>query len=76
MRTMNNSQALKFFKSSKFLIKKHNSYLEKLCIFTWCLKGKVQQATNEIKQNLTKDNSNFFEAHLMLALDSLKEKKL
>ena len=69
----NNSQALKFFKSSKFLIKRHNSYLENY-IYTLVLEGKVQYATNEIKKNLTKDNSNFFEAHLILALDSLKKK--
>jgi len=69
----NNSQALKFFKSSKNLIKHHNSYLKNY-IYTLVLEGKVQQATNEIKQNLTKDNSNFFESHLMLALDGLKKK--
>jgi tetratricopeptide (TPR) repeat protein len=68
-----NSQALKFFKSSKYLIKKHNSYLENY-VNTLVLEGRVQQATNEIKHNLTKDNSNFFEAHLVLALDSLKKK--
>ena len=66
-----NSQALKFFRSSKNLIKQHNSYLENY-IFALVLEGKVQQATIEIKQNLTEDNSNFFEAHLILALDSLK----
>ena len=38
------------------------------------LEGKVQQATNEIKKNLTENNSNFFEANLILALDSLKKK--
>ncbi|MDC0328995.1 hypothetical protein OAN08_05615, partial [Candidatus Pelagibacter sp.] len=68
-----NSQALKFFKSSKYLIKKHNSYLENY-VNTLVLEGRVQQAKNEIKHNLTKDNSNFFEAHLVLALDSLKKK--
>jgi Flp pilus assembly protein TadD len=68
-----NSKALKFFKSSKYLIKKHNSYLEKY-VYTLVLEGKVHQATNEIKQNLTEDNSNFFEAHLILALNSLKKK--
>ena len=68
-----NSQALKFFQSSKPLIKQHNSYLEKY-INTLVLEGKVQQATSNIKQNLTKNNSNFFEAHLVLALDSLKRK--
>ena len=69
----NNSQALKFFRSSKHLIKQHNSYLESY-IYTLVLEGKVQQATNEIKQNLTEDNSNFFEAHLLLAADSLIRK--
>ena len=68
-----NSQALKFFKSSKFLIKQHNSYLESF-MYTLVLEGKVKQATSEIKRNLTEDNSNFFEAHLLLALDSLKRK--
>jgi len=68
-----NSEALKFFKSSKFLIKKHSSYLERY-VYSLVLEGKVQQATNEIKLNSTKNNSNFFEAHLILALDSLKKK--
>ena len=69
-----NSEALKFFETSKFLIKQHNSYLERY-IYSLVLEGKVQRATNEIKKNLTDDNSNFFEVHLMLALDSLKKKK-
>ena len=68
-----NSEALKFFQSSKFLIKKHNSYLQKY-VYSLVIEGKVQQATSEIKQNLTENNSNFFEAHLILALDSLKKK--
>ena len=68
-----NSQALKFFKSSKYLIKSHNSYLSNY-INILVLEGNIQQAINEIKQNLTEDNSNFFEAHLILALDSLKRK--
>jgi tetratricopeptide (TPR) repeat protein len=68
-----NSQALKFFKSSKSLIKEHDSYLENY-VHTLVLEGKIQKATSEIKQNLTEGNSNFFEAHLVLALDSLKRK--
>ncbi len=69
----NNSEALKFFQSSKSLIKQHNSYLESY-INTLVLEGKVQQAISGIKQNSTEDNSNFFEAHIVLALDSLKRK--
>ena len=68
----NNSEALKFFRSSKFLIKQHDSYLKRY-IYSLTLEGKVQEAANEIKQNLSEDNSNFFEAHLLLALDSLKK---
>ena len=68
-----NTQALKFFKLSKSLIKQHDSYLENY-VYTLVLEGKVQQATSEIKQNLAEANSNFFEAHLVLALDSIKRK--
>jgi tetratricopeptide (TPR) repeat protein len=68
-----NSQALKFFRSSKQLIKKHNLYLENY-IYTLVLEGRVQKAISEIKQNLTVNNSNFFEAHLVLAIESLKKK--
>ena len=68
-----NSNALKFFKSSKYLIKQHNFYLENY-INALVTEGRVQQATSEIRQNLLNDNSNFFEAHLILALDSLKKK--
>lgn len=68
-----NSQALKFFKSSKFLIKKHDRYLERY-IYSLVLDGNIYQATNEIKQNFTENNSKFFESHLLLALESLKKK--
>jgi len=68
-----NSKALRFFQSSKFLIKKHNSYLEKY-VYALVIEGKVQQAISEIKQNLIENNSHFFEAHLVLALNSLKKK--
>ncbi len=69
----NNSEALKFFQLSKLLIKKHNPYLKKY-VYSLVLEGRVQKASNEIKKNLTKNNSNFFEAHLLLALDALKKK--
>ena len=67
-----NFKALNFFRSSKFLIKEHNFYLKNY-IYSLILEGKVQEATREIKKNTTKDNSIFFEAHLILTLDSLKK---
>ena len=55
-----NSEALKFFKASKFLIKQHNSYLEKY-IYSLVLEGKIQHATNEIKQILSaRDIAEYF----------------
>ena len=68
-----NSEALKFFKSSKYLIKRHNPYLKRY-IYTLVLEERVPQAINEIKNNLTENNSNFFEVYLILALDSLRKK--
>ena len=68
-----NLKALKFFKSSRFLIKNNELYLKRY-VYSLVLEGKIQWATNEIKQNLTDSNSNFFEFHLMLALESLKKK--
>ena len=68
-----NSQALEFFKYSKLLIKEHNTYLERY-IYSLVLEGKVHQAANEIKQNSTENNSKFFDAYLILALENLKKK--
>ena len=68
-----NSEALKYFQTSKFLIKRHNSYLKKY-VYSLVLEGKVQQAASEIKKNSTQGNSSFFEAHLVMALESLKKK--
>ena len=71
----NNSVALDFFNSSKILINKHEPYLEKLVI-TLVLEDKVLQAINLIKINNTKNNSQFFEAYILLALDSLKKNNI
>ena len=69
----NNSEALKFFSSSKILLNQHDLYLKKY-FYSLVLEGKVTQATNLIKQNQAKENANFFEAHLVIVLDNLKKK--
>ena len=66
-----NSKALKFFNSSKNLIKDHDPYLKKY-VKTLVLEQKVSEAIIVIKKNKNKSNSNFFDAHLLLILDSLK----
>jgi len=67
-----NSEALSYFNSSKILINQHDPYLEKL-VMSLILEDKVTQAINFVKANSKKNNSNFFEAYILLALDSLKK---
>ena len=68
-----NSQALDFFNSSKILLNRHEPYLEKL-VMSLVLEDKVIQAINLLKTN--EDNSKFFEAYILLALDSLKKNNI
>ena len=70
-----NTKALNFFNSSKILTNQHDPYLEKL-VMSLVLEGKVSQAINIIKINSKKKNTDFFEAHVLLALDNLKKNKL
>tara|TARA_Y100000992_G_C21271067_1_gene496877 strand:+ start:899 stop:2584 length:1686 start_codon:yes stop_codon:yes gene_type:complete len=67
----NNFEALNYFDSSKILLKQHDPYLEKF-IMTLVLEGKVAKAVNILKTSGKKQNSNFFEAYILLTLDSLK----
>jgi len=67
-----NVDALKFFKSSKSLINKHNPYLKQY-IFSLILDGKVKTAIKELKSNENKKNSDFFEAYLLLIIDSINK---
>ena len=70
-----NSKALDFFSSSKILINKHDPYLKRY-IYSLVLENKIIQAINEIKRNKGKNNSNFFDAYLLLIVDSLKKNDL
>ncbi|MDC1154692.1 hypothetical protein OAT07_00545 [Candidatus Pelagibacter sp.] len=67
-----NSTALDFFNSSKILLNKHDPYLKKY-IYSLVLENKVSKAINIIKNNKDKNNVNFFDAYLILTLDSLKK---
>ena len=67
-----NVDALKFFKLSKSLINKHNPYLKQY-IFSLILEGKVKTAIKELKSNENRKNSDFFEAYLLLIIDSINK---
>ena len=69
-----NNDSLKFFNSSKFLKESHELYLKKY-LFSLVLNGKVSKAVKEIKTVQNKNLTNFFEADLLLLIDSLKKKK-
>ena len=70
-----NSEALEFFNSSKILINKHDPYLKRY-VYTLVLENKVSQAINYVRQNKDKDNTKFFDAYLLLLIDSLKKNDL
>ena len=72
-KNQNNNDALKFFNSSKFLIKKHDNFLKEY-VFSLVLDGQVKKAINQIKISKNEKNSNFFEANLLLTVDSFKKK--
>jgi len=70
-----NSDALKFFNSSKNLLKNHDLYLKRY-VYSLVLDNKIPQAIDVIKNNSQKDNPNFFDAYLLLIADSLKKNDL
>ena len=67
-----NSEALKFFNSSKILINKHNLFIKRY-IYSLVLDNKVSQAINVIKNVSDNGSIEFFDAYLLLVIDSLKK---
>ncbi len=68
-----NFKALEHFSLSKSLINKHDPYL-KSYINSLVIEGQVETAIKELKYNLDKKNTNFFESYLLLTIDSIKKK--
>ena len=66
-----NDDAVRYFNSSKFLMNKHDEFLREY-VFSLILNGQIKKATNQTKRS---NNPNFFEANLLLILDSLVKKK-
>ena len=67
-----NLKALDFLNSSKSLINEHDPFLERY-IYTLVLDDKINQDINIIKKNRNKNNTNYFDAHLLLILDYIKK---
>tara|TARA_B100000131_G_scaffold316909_1_gene357844 strand:+ start:1000 stop:2679 length:1680 start_codon:yes stop_codon:yes gene_type:complete len=68
-----NKDALKYFENSKVLIKQHDNFLREY-VFSLVLDGQVSKAIKEVKFSKSQNNSNFFEANLLMVLDSIKKK--
>ena len=66
-----NSDALNFYNSSKILINQHDPYLKRY-VTSLVLENKVSQAINIIRLNRGNQNTKFFDAYLLLIIDSLK----
>ena len=64
-----NSEALKFFNLTKVLINKHDSYLKRY-VNSLVLDNKVPQAINVLNNNANKSNSDFYDAYIILIIDS------
>ena len=75
LESKNNSLALDYFNSSKILLNKHDPYLQKF-VTSLVLEGKVNKAVNTIKYNFKKSEYSFFEAYILIALESLKKNKI
>jgi tetratricopeptide (TPR) repeat protein len=67
-----NSDALKFFNASKILLNKHDTYLKRY-VYSLVLENKVAKAINVIENSSNQSSSDFFEAYIILILDSLKK---
>ncbi len=70
-----NAAALNFFNSTKNLLNEHDPFLERF-VYSLVLENNVQKAVSVLKKNNDKSNSNFFDAYLLLILDSLKKNDL
>jgi len=66
-----NTDSIKFFNSSKDLKESHELYLKKY-LFSLVLNEKVATAIKEIKKVKKKKFTDFFQAQLLLVLDSIK----
>ena len=71
----NNSDALKFFNASRILLNKHDAYLSRY-IYSLVLENKVAQAIKVVKNDNNENNTDFFDAYMLLIVDSLKKNNL
>ena len=67
-----NTEALKFFDSSRILIENYDPYLKRY-LYSLVLENEINKAINLVKSNKDRVNTNFFDAYLLLILSDLKK---
>ena len=67
-----NTEALKFFDSSRILIENYDPYLKRY-LYSLVLENEINKAINLVKSNKDRVNTNFFDAYLLLILSELKK---
>ncbi len=72
--SQNSEDSVKYFNSSKILINNHETFLERY-VKALAINGQIQKSINIIKQNRGKENTQFFEANLLLLIENFKKKK-
>ena len=68
-------ESLNYFNSSRALKESHPLYIKKY-VFSLVLGEKINKAISEVKITKDKKFIDFFEAHLLLVLDSIKKKTI
>ena len=68
-----NQESVKFFNSSKILINEHENYLKEYAL-ALVVNREVKKSIDLVRKNIGKNNSNFFEAKLLLLIDNIKKK--
>ena len=68
-----NQESVKFFNSSKILINEHENYLKEY-VLALVVNREVKKSIDLVRKNIGKNNSNFFEAKLLLLIDNIKKK--
>ena len=68
----NNKEALKYFNFSKKLLNEHEKFLEEY-VFSLVEDDQISKAIKQIKYSKNNNNSDFFEASLLMSVDSFKK---
>ena len=71
---VDNNKAIKYYNSSKGLISEHENFLKNY-VFSLVENGNIKKAIREISNHKDSNNSNFFEANIILIVNAINNKE-